>query len=230
MISKVYRIVLYTCAIFVMAIIGTAIIASSIAIYWGVTFALLSLIFFTIIELNWGLKQRTNEPIVDVIYGEDALKKVYKSMRRDRDCTYMRTIWCTHYANVQKYFKDEREDFNRNDRLNIQRLINPYKVNAQPKDFETHINRTKDLANNGRYSVAATDLDEIECVICDYERMEKKERKALFVFNDRASNTPKLGILLDPAKDNRTSFAVDSLKSWFDKEWKKGNEIIILEE
>jgi hypothetical protein len=142
----------------------------------------------------------------------------------------MSTIWCTQYADVQKYFKDERGDFNRNERLNIRRLINPYRVNAQPRDFETHIKDTQDLVKAGRYEIKATDLEEVECVICEYQRQSSWERKALFVFNDQPSNTPRLGILLDPTKHERISFAVEALKSWFEKEWAKASSLIPLEE
>jgi len=145
----------------------------------------------------------------------------------------MSTVWCTQYADVQKYFSDERGDFRRNDRLNIRRLINPTQVNAQPKDFENHIKSTEDLVRQGRYEVAATDLEELECVICEYERQAVIERKALFVFNDQLSNTPKLGILLDPSRSERhalVKFAVEALRSWFKREWDKGGSIVSLEE
>ncbi|MDH5451587.1 MAG: hypothetical protein OEX77_11975, partial [Candidatus Bathyarchaeota archaeon] len=216
MISTFHRMIFYAAFIISMGIIGTVITISPIEVYWGITFAFFGLVFFAIVELYLGLEKWREEPIAKVIYGEDELKRVYKSLRGDRDCTQMYTIWCTQYANVEGYFEEERGDFRRNDRLNINRLINPFKVNAKPKDFENHIEHSEDLISQGKYSIAATDLDEVECVICDYERGTKKERKALFVFNDQKSNTPKLGILLDPAKHLQIGFAVDALKSWFD--------------
>jgi len=233
MLPKTYRIILYSLAIFVMALIGAGITYPEIETHWGASFAILTLIFFTVVEFRLSMMQIRKEPLAEVIYGEDQLKEIYKSMREDRDCVKMDTIWCTQYAEVQKYFRDERGDFNRNERLHIRRLVNPTKVNAEPKDFENHIKDTEELVKSGRYEIAETDLEEVECVICEYDRGATKERKALFVFNEQPTNTPRLGILLDPYKSEeheKIKFAVDALKSWFEREWEKGGSIVPLEE
>lgn len=234
MLSKTYRIILYAIVIFAMASVGAGISYPIIDMHWGVSFAILTLIVFLVIESRLGVMQTKEEPqLVEVIEDGEALKRLYSSMREDRECVKMDAVWCTQYTEVPDYFKDERGDFLRNERLHIRRLINPTKISDDPKDFEKHMEDSKELMENGRYEIAATDLEEVECIICEYERHAARQSKALFVFNEQPTNTPRLGILLDPYKSDKhhkISFAVDALKSWFNREWGKGGAIIPLEE
>ena len=154
---------------------------------------------------------------IRMIYGEDELKETYKKLREDPSCRSMQAVWCTRYADVPKYFKEEEAEFLKNPQLHVQRLINPDRV--QRDNFQTHSESSRSLQNQDKYEIKETNIKEFECVVCEYEKPEGRERKALFVFNDLEGNNPGLGVFLDPARHEKIRFAVRAIRSWFEREW-----------
>lgn len=195
------------------------------SISWGLTYGTVGLILGFVMEIY--MKTVTKEDITaKIIYDEDELKSTYKKMREDSTCRDMQAIWCTRYADVPKYFKEEEADFLRNPRLHIKRLINPKRT--QEGDYELHSRSSKKLLGRGKYEVKETDISEFECVVCEYEKPSGREQKALFIINDLDGNSPSLGIFLDPTKYEeastkykKTLLAVRTIKSWFERQWER---------
>lgn len=186
---------------------------------FGLTFMILGLMFSLIIDV-W-MQEKAEETLpVEVIQGERDLKNMYKSLREG--ACEMKAVWCSKYAEVDKYFKEEMDDLNNNPAFTIKRLINKDIVET---DLQKHLSATQSLRASGRYAVKSTHLTEMECVVCRYEIKGQNEWKALLVFNDTKENTPVLGILFDPTKRYRSQPALSAIGSWFDKEWNKGGKI-----
>lgn len=214
--SKRRRYLLYTIVTISLAVLGnfTNLLLSSY--FWGLTYGMIGLILSLIIEMYMEVVVGQKPPL-KIIYGEEELKETYRKMRKDASCRLVQSIWCTRYADVPKYFKEEEAEFLKNPRLHIQRLINPERV--QRDNFRTHVESSRKLQDQRKYERKETNIKEFECVVCEYERPEGREQKAIFVFNDLGGNNPGLGILLDPARHEKIRFAVRSIKSWFEREW-----------
>ena len=71
----------------------------------------------------------------------------------------------------------------------------------------------------GKYEVKKTDIEEFECLICEYEKPSGRETKVFFTFIDLAGNRPGMGILLDATKHEKVRFAVRAIESWYKREW-----------
>jgi hypothetical protein len=186
----------------------------------GLTFMILGLMFSLIIDIWMHEKGEERALPVRIILGQRELKKMYNSLR-DRACE-MKTVWCSRYAEVDKYFTEEKDDFRDNAKLTIKRLVNP---DVQSSDYQRHLSETRTLRSTGRYSVKTTDLAEMECVVCEYETKGQKEWKALLVFCNIDNHTPVLGILLDPTENPETGPSLAAIDSWFDKEWRRGGSV-----
>lgn len=185
----------------------------------GVIFLILGLILTTSVEILIELTAEEALP-VDIIQGERRLKDKYKELRKD--AILMNAVWCSRYAEVTKYFREEIDDLQRNEKLVVRRLINPKVVK---KDYKNHLKNTEELRKLDRYIIKTTDLTELECVVCEYEMKDEKSWKALFVFNDLDNNTPGLGILLDPSKKPKSKASLAAVKGWFEDEWLRGEDV-----
>lgn len=220
MISKGKRVILYVIITLILTVGGLISSFYPISqVIWPIMFAVIGLGLSFVFEIYVEIAIE-EAPKLEVIYGEDRLKSKYRSMREDISCRRMDAIWSTRYPSVSGYFAEKKADFQKNPQLKTRRLINPNTV--EKTDYKNHLRDTKDLIQKGAYEIRTTDISEFECVFCEYERSGKWERKALFVFNDKGTNSPGVGIFFDPTKYERISFAVTAIMNWFEEEWKQG--------
>ncbi|MCK4478177.1 hypothetical protein KAU88_06595 [Candidatus Bathyarchaeota archaeon] len=217
MINKTKRAIIYAVVEVALGVMGFAVSLLPGGYALSATFIVLGLIFSVMLEVLIEITTKEALP-VDIISGERELKKTYEKLRKN--ACLMQAVWCSRYAEVSKYFNKEMKEFRDNKKLTIERLINP-KIIPSP-DYKAHLNSTERLRKLGRYKIKATDLTELECVVCEYESKDEKSWKALFVFNDLDTHTPALGILLDPSKKEKAKSSLAAVKGWFKDEWNRG--------
>jgi hypothetical protein len=217
------RIAIYVITCIVLAVLGFEIGSLSVALYTGTVLSLLGIVVAVIVEIFFSTRTlelaKEMPGTLSAVFREDALMRAYEKMRKDPDCTLMDAIWVSRYSGVAEYFERERLDLMKNSKLRIRRLVNLKKVS--PKEWETHLKTMKDFIMDGRYEIRTTDMEDIEFVLCQYQRGWGPERVALLVINDKASNTPRLGIEINPTKNEQMAFAVETLNSWFEREWSR---------
>jgi len=198
------------------AILGnfTSLLAPSY--FWGLIFGALGLILSIVLELYIELVVR-EEPAAEVVLREDKIVKIIREMRQDPSCRRIKALWCTRFGGEPEYYAEEAAIVQKNPRLRVQRLINPSRVERDV--YEDHIKSRKVLLDQRRYEVKKTDVEEFECLICEYEMPSGRETKVFFTFVDLAGNRPGMGIFLDSSKNEKALFAVRSIESWYNREW-----------
>ncbi len=221
LLNKTRRYVIYALVTVGFAILGnfTSLLAPSY--FWGLVFGTLGLILSVILELYIELAVR-EEPAVQVILREDKIVEIIREMRQDPSCRLIQALWCTRFGGEPEYYAEEAAIIQRNPRLHVQRLINPSRVERNA--YDDHVKSRKTLLDQGRYEVKRTDIEEFECLICEYEKPSGRETKVFFTFIDLAGNRPGMGIFLDETKHEKALFAVRAIESWYKREWLAGTQ------
>jgi len=183
---------------------------------WGLSFGTSGLILSIVMEMYIELAIR-EEPQLQVILEEERIRELARKMKTDPSCRSMKAMWCTRETYMPQYFDEEEAILRRNSRLHIQRLINPDRVE---KDYyKAHMQSSKALRDQRRYEIKNTNMKEFEYAIWEFEKPTGIEHKAVFVFNDIASNTLGLAVFLDPTRHEKVRSAVRALEAWFEHEW-----------
>jgi len=216
LLNKTRRYIIYALATVGFAILGnfTSLLAPSY--FWGLTFGTLGLILSVVLELYIELAVK-EEPAVQVILSEDKIVEVIREMRQDSSCIRIQALWCTRFGGEPEYYAEEEAIIKRNPRLLVQRLINPNRVERNA--YEDHVKSRKALLDQGKYEVGKTDVEEFECLICEYEKPSGRKTKVFFTFIDVAGNRPGMGIFLDETKHEKVAYAVRAIESWYKREW-----------
>jgi hypothetical protein len=184
--------------------------------FWGLTYGTLGLILSIVMEMYIELAVR-EEPQLQVILEEDRLRELARKMKTDPSCRSMKAMWCTRETYMPQYFDEEEAILRRNPRLHIQRLVNPDRV--EEDYYKAHVQSSRALVDQGRYEIRNTNMKEFEYAIWEFEKPTGIEHKAVFVFNDMASNTLGLAVFLDPTRHEKVRSAVRAIDSWFEHEW-----------
>jgi hypothetical protein len=216
LLNKTRRYIIYALVTVGFAILGnfTSLLAPSY--FWGLVLGVLGLLLSIILELYIELVVK-EEPAVEVVLREEKIVQIIREMRQDPSCRHIKALWCTRFGGEPEYYAEEVATIQKNPRLHVQRLIN---VNRVEKDvYEDHIKSRKALLDQGRYETKKTDIEEFECLICEYEKPSGRETKVFFTFVDLAGNRPGMGIFLDSSKNEKALFAVRSIESWYNREW-----------
>jgi len=184
--------------------------------FWGLSFGTTGLILSIVMEMYIELAIK-EEPPVEIILSEDKIAKTVREMKQDSSCRVIKALWCTRFSGEPEYYAQEEAIIRRNPRLHVQRLVNLNKVERDT--YEDHMKSRKALLDQGKYEVKRTDIEEFECVICEYEKPSGRETKVCFIFNDLAGNTQGMGIFLDATKHEKVQVAARAIESWFEHEW-----------
>jgi len=184
--------------------------------FWGLTYGTLGLILSMIMEMYIELAIK-EEPPVQILLREDKIVETVREMRQDPSCRLIQALWCTRFGGEPEYYAEEGAIIKRDPRLHVQRLINPNRVERDT--YEDHMKSRKAFLDQGKYEVKKTDIEEFECLICEYEKPSGRETKVLFTFIDLAGNRPGMTILLDATKHEKVRFAVRAIESWYKREW-----------
>ena len=208
--------------IYMLITVGFAILGSFTSLllpsyFWGLTYGTLGLILSVLMEMYIELAIK-EEPPVQIILREEKMKETLDKMREDPSCRLIQALWCTRYGGELEYYVQEEAVLQRNPRLRVQRLINPHRI--ERSTYEDHVKSRKALLDQRKYDVKKTDIEEFECLICEYEKPSGRETKVFFLFNDLAGNRPGMGIFLDETKHEKVRFAVRAIESWFKREWR----------
>jgi len=216
LLNKTRRYMIYLVVTIGFAVLGNFTNLLLPSYFWGLTYGTLGIILSLIMEMYIELATKEELP-VQVILREDEMKRTLREMREDPSCISIQALWCTRYGGEPEYYAEERTILQRNPRLHIQRLINPTRV--EKNTYEDHIESRKPLLDQEKYEVRKTDIEEFECLMCEYEKVSGRETKVFFLFNDLAGNKPGMGIVLDPTKHEKVRFAERAIASWFKREW-----------
>ena len=157
--------------IYILVTIGFAIVGNFTSLlpssyFWGLTYGTLGLIVSVIMELYIELAIK-EEPPLQVILAEDKMRDTIKKMKEDPSCKSIQALWCTRYGGEPEYYAEERALIQKNPRLHVQRLINPNRV--ERATYQEHLKSHKALLDQGKYEARKTDIEEFECILCEYE-------------------------------------------------------------
>jgi len=213
--------------IYILVTIGFAIIGNFTSLlpspyFWGLTYGTLGLILSVIMEMYIELAIK-EEPPLQVILAEDKMRDTVKKMKEDPSCRSIQALWCTRYGGEPEYYAEERALIQKNPRLHVQRLINPIKV--ERATYKDQMKSHRELVDQGKYEARKTDIEEFECIICEYEKPSGMETNVAFLFNDLAGNRPGMMIFLDPTKHEKVRYAVRAIESWYKREWTRAQSI-----
>ncbi len=222
MLNKTRRYMIYILVTIGFAVLGNFTSLLQPSYFWGLTYGTLGLILSVILEMYIELAIKEELPM-QIVLREDKIKETLREMRQDPSCRLIQALWCTRYGGEPEYYAEERATIQRNPRLRVQRLINPSKVDRNT--YKEHMESRKALLEQGRYEVKKTDIEEFECLICEYEKPSGRETKVAFLFNDLAGNRPGLWIIPDPTKHEKARFAVRAIESWYKREWARAQSV-----
>ncbi len=222
MLDKTRRYMIYMLVTIGFAILGNFTNLMLPSYFWGLTYATLGLILSVIMEMYIELAIK-EEPPLQVILAEDKMRDTVKKMKEDPSCRSIQTLWCTRYGGEPEYYAEESALIQKNPRLRVQRLINPNKV--EKATYNEHMKSHKILLNQGKYEAKKTDIEEFECIMCEYESPSGMETKGALLFNDLAGNRPGVMIYLDPTKHERVRYALRAIESWYKREWARAQSI-----
>lgn len=216
LLNKTRRYVVYVLVTVGFALLGVFTSSLAPSYFWGLIFGTLGLILSIVLELYIELAVR-EEPPLQITLSEDQIVKIIRDMRQDPSCRKIQALWCTRFGGEPEYYAEEEAIIQRNPRLHIQRLINPNRVERSA--YEDHMKSRKTLLDQGKYEVKKTDIEEFECLICEYEKPTGRQTKVFFTFVDLAGNRPGMGMFLDETKHEKVGFALRAIESWYKREW-----------
>lgn len=121
-------------------------------------------------------------------------------------------IWSGTYGDVEveRYFEAERRALKDNKSLHISRIINPSVIPPQ----HYHLLQSVKSEFGSRFQLYQdASIHSFELFVADYP--DGRDSVAVVVVNDLLNKRPKVGLVLDPARNLRLLGAVEAVRVWF---------------
>jgi SAM-dependent methyltransferase len=122
-------------------------------------------------------------------------------------------IWSGTYGDVEvaRYFEAERRALNDNESLHISRIINPSVIPPQ----HYHLLQSIKSEFGSRFQLYQdASIHSFELFVAEYS--DERDSVAVVVVNDLLNKRPKVGLVLDPARNLRLLGAVEAVRVWFE--------------
>ncbi len=148
--------------------------------------------------------------IPQAITDEKAIAARLEELREGASGFY--AIWSGTYGEVEveRYFQAERRALDSNRSLHISRIINPSVI--PPQHYHLLQSIKSEFGPRFMLHQDAT-IHSFELFVVDYP--DERDSVAVVVVNDILSKRPKVGLVLDPARNARLVGAVEAVRVWF---------------